>query len=305
MRPRNAVGAITALLSLLFTTLLVTAGPARAATLEEVTDFRENPSGLRMHLYVPDSVRPEAAVLVAVHWCTGSGPAMHSSTEFASLADQHGFIVVYPSATRAGNCFDVASSQALRRDGGSDPVSIAAMVRYVQENYSTDPSRVFVAGVSSGAMMTNVLLGNYPDLFAGGAAFAGVPHSCFAGPGEWNSQCADGQLVRSPREWGDAVRAAYPDYDGPRPRVQLWHGTNDETLDYQNFTEEIKQWTDVLGVSQDPTSSDTPRPGWDRTRYADADGTVQVEAVSLAGVSHDVLRSGMAAEAIAFFGLDT
>ena len=304
MRPRNAVGAITAALSLLLTALLTTASPARAASLVEVTDFGENPSNLRMHLYVPDSVQDEAPVLVVLHYCTGSGPAMHSGTEFAGLADQYGFIVVYPSATRSGNCFDVASEQALQRDGGSDPVAIASMVRYVQQNYATDPSRVFVTGVSSGAMMTNVLLGNYPDLFAAGAVFAGVPHSCFAGPGEWNSQCATGQLVKTPQEWGDAVRAAYPGYDGPRPRVQLWHGTEDETLNYQNFTEEIKQWTNVLGVSQDPTSSDSPRPGWDRTRYADASGTVQVEAISLQGVSHDVLSSGMAAEAVAFFGLD-
>jgi cellulase/cellobiase CelA1 len=80
--------------------------------------------------------------------------------------------------------------------------------------------------------------------------------------------------------------------------VQLWHGTADTTLNYNNFGEEIKQWTNVLGVSQTPTSTDTPQSGWTRTRY----GT-QVEAYSIAGVGHSLPLSGMAAYAIGFFGL--
>ena len=74
-----------------------------------------------------------------MHYCTGTGPAFYSGTEFASLADQYGFIVIYPSATRSGNCFDVSSPQALRHDGGSDPVGIVSMVRYVQQQLRHRP----------------------------------------------------------------------------------------------------------------------------------------------------------------------
>ncbi|CAL9369837.1 hypothetical protein SUDANB96_00838 [Streptomyces sp. enrichment culture] len=101
---------------------------APTAALTEVTGFGANPSNLQMYLYVPDSVTAKPAVVVAVHYCTGSGPAMYHNTEWASLADRYGFIVVYPSVTRASKCFDVASPQALRRDGGSDPVGIKSMV---------------------------------------------------------------------------------------------------------------------------------------------------------------------------------
>ena len=160
------------------------------------------------------------------------------------------------------------------------------MTRYAQQNYNADPNRTFVTGVSSGAMMTNVLLGAYPDVFRAGSAFAGVPFACFAGPGKWNSQCAQGQLTRTPQQWGDLVRNAYPGYTGPRPRMQLWHGTNDETLSYVNFGEAIKQWTNVHGLSQTPTSTDSPQSGWTRTRYANGSGQVQVEAISMAGVDH-------------------
>jgi poly(hydroxyalkanoate) depolymerase family esterase len=283
---------------------LAVATPASAATLTEVTNFGTNPSNLRMHLYVPDRVATRPAILVAVHYCTGTGPAFYSGTQFASLADRYGYIVIYPSATRSGQCFDVYSQQALRRDGGSDPVSIMSMVRYVQQRYNTDPARVFATGVSSGAMMTNVLLGNYPDVFAAGAAFAGVPHSCFAttGGSTWNSECANGQVIRTAQQWGDLVRGAYPGYTGPRPRMQLWHGTNDETLRYPNFGEEIKQWTNVHGLSQSPTFTDTPQSGYTRTRYGSSGGTAPVEAISMQGVPHNLPVN--AAEAIRFFGLN-
>jgi acetylxylan esterase len=177
-----------------------------------------------------------------------------------------------------------------------------SMITYAEQHYNGDANRVYATGVSSGAMMTNVLLGDYPDVFKAGSAFAGVPFACFAGPNSWNSDCANGLITKTPAQWGDLVRAANPGYTGPRPRMQVWHGTADTTLNYVNFGEEIKQWTNVLGVSQTPTATDTPQSGWTRTRYANGSGTVQVEAVSMAGVPHNL--PVQAAEAIHFFGLD-
>ncbi|MER5628435.1 PHB depolymerase family esterase [Streptosporangium sp. NPDC002544] len=280
---------------------LMAAPPAGAASLVEVTGFGTNPTNLRMHLYVPNNVTARPAILVAVHYCTGSGPAFHSGTEFASLADRYGFIVIYPSATRSGSCFDVYSPGALTRNGNSDPVGIVSMVNYVTSRYNADTGRVFVTGASSGGMMTNVLLGDYPDVFKAGAAFMGVPFGCFATTdgSTWNSACANGQVTKTPQQWGDLVRGAYPGYTGARPRMQVWHGTEDTTLRYPNFTEEIKQWTNVHGLSQTPTSTDKPQPTWTRTRYGSA-----VEAISLQGVGHNLPLGGQAAMVISFFGLD-
>ncbi|GAB3435001.1 hypothetical protein GCM10027436_12630 [Actinophytocola sediminis] len=291
--------------ALVLATLVRLEAPASAASLVEVTNFGTNPSNLRMHLYVPDNVAPQPAVVVAVHYCTGSGPAFHSGTEFARLADQYGYVVIYPSATRSGQCFDVYTQEALRRDGGSDPVGIRSMVSYVQQRYNADPSRIFVTGASSGGMMTNVLLGNYPDVFAAGAAFMGVPFACFATtpPNTWNSQCANGQIIRTPQQWGDLVRSAYPGYSGPRPRMQTWHGTEDATLRYPNFGEQIKQWTNVHGVSQTPAFTDSPQSGWTRTRYGGTGANAPVEAISLQGVGHNLPQGGQAARVIEFFGI--
>jgi acetylxylan esterase len=308
MRVRKALVAACATAAVMGVVgMVAVAAPAQAATLTEVTNFGNNPSGLRMHLYVPDAVQTRPAVLVAVHYCTGSGPAFFSGTQFASLADQFGFIVIYPSATRSGSCFDVSSPQALRHDGGSDPVGIVSMVRWVLQNRNGDPNRVYVTGASSGGMMTNVLLGDYPDVFKAGAAFMGVPFGCFATTdgSMWNTACANGQRIMTPQQWGDMVRNAFPGFTGARPRMQIWHGTEDATLRYPNFGESIKQWTNVHGLSQTPSFTDTPQPGWTRTRYGGTGVNAPVEAISLQGVGHSLPLGGQALMAIQFFGLNT
>ena len=303
---RTALKALAGVVALLATaiTVLLTASPASAASLVQITNFGYNPTNLGMYLYVPNNVQAHPAILVAVHQCTASGPGFYSGTQFASLADQYGFVVIYPSATRSGSCFDVSSPQSLTHNGSSDPAGIVSMVDYVEQHDNGDASRVYVTGASSGGMMTDVLLGDYPDVFKAGAAFMGVPFGCFATTdgSMWNAQCAQGQITMTPQQWGTLVFNADPGYSGPRPRVQLWHGTADGTLNYHNFGEEIKQWTDVLGVSQTPTSTDTPQSGWTRTRYGS--GTVQVEAYSIAGAGHVLPETGMAAYAIQFFGLN-
>ncbi|MGP3969936.1 extracellular catalytic domain type 1 short-chain-length polyhydroxyalkanoate depolymerase [Streptomyces sp. 6N223] len=310
-RQRRAFAALLgAVLPLLAATFLsaTTAAPASAsaAELTEITDFGENPSNLRMHLYVPDSVTEQPAVLLALHYCTGTGEAYYAGTQFASLADQYGFIVIYPTATRSSQCWDVSSQQALTRDGGSDPVGLKSMIDYTVETHGADTSRLFVSGGSSGAMMTNVMLGNYPDVFAAGSALAGVPFGCFATTdgSEWNSACAGGQITHTPQEWGDLVRAAYPGYEGPYPRMQVFHGTVDDILNYTNFQEEIKQWTNVHGLSQTPEYTDNPTPEWTRTRYGGTGTQVMVEANSFEGYGHG-LPGGLEQQVIEFLGLNS
>lgn len=289
---------------LIAVTALIFAGAASAASLTQVTNFGNNPSNLEMHLYVPDSIKDKSPILLAIHYCTGSGPVFYQNTSYKTLADKYGFIVIYPTAIRSSKCFDVYSSAALTRNGGSDPVSMRSMISYVQKNYNVDNNRIFATGTSSGAMATNVMLALYPDVFAAGAAFAGVPYGCFAttGNSEWNSECSGGRVIKSAQQWGDLVRNAYPGYSGNYPRMQLWHGTNDEGLNYNNFVEEIKQWTNVHGLSQIPEYTDSPTSGATRTRYGDSGENAPVEAISLQGVSHNLPVDEE--EAIRFFGLD-
>jgi acetylxylan esterase len=293
----------------LLTAVTFSAAPAKAASLVQVTNFGSNPSNNKMYIYVPNNVRANPPILVALHQCTGTGPGFFGSTAFASLADQDGFIVIYPDANRSGQCWDVSSTQALTRNGGSDPVGIMSMITYAEQHFNGNPGQVYVTGASSGAMMTNVLLADYPDVFKAGAAFMGVPYHCFfTGTVDgWNSACANGQVSMTAQQWGDLVRnTADPGYSGPRPRMQLWHGTADGTLNYNNFGQEILQWTNVTGVSSTPVSTTTPVSGWTETMYGNTSNP-PVEGISIAGAGHvlPIAGQGMEAAAIAFFGLNS
>jgi hypothetical protein len=87
--------------------------------------------------------------------------------------------------------------------------------------------------------------------------------------------------------------------------MQLWHGTADGTLNYNNFGQEILQWTNVTGVSSTPVSTTTPVSGWTETMYGSTSNP-SVEGISIAGAGHvlPIAGTGMEADAIAFFGLN-
>jgi acetylxylan esterase len=275
-----------------------------AGTYKEVADFGENPSNTRMFLYTPARIAAKPPVLVVCHWCHGTAnDCYNASYWYCSYADTFGFYVIFPNAPGSDGCWDVASAKALAHNSGGDPLGIVSMVRYVIKNYKADSTRVFVAGVSSGAMMTNVLLGAYPDVFVAGSAFAGVPFGCFAGPDSWNDDCAKGRITKTAEEWGDLVRTAFPGYTGKRPKIQMWHGTNDEVLNFHNLGEAVKQWTNVQGTDTVPESkeNDVFQTGWTRRRYANAKGEVVVETIVEQDQPHNLQVPQQ--EAMAFFGL--
>lgn len=294
--------------------LLARSPLAAGASLKQITSFGPNPTNATFYLYEPAGAVARAPLLVFPHWCHGTALDAFSSKPWRAAADRLGFLTVYPSSpwAAADGCWDVSSPGTLRHDGGGDSLAIASMVRWTLANRDVDPARVFAAGVSSGAMMTNVLLAAYPDLFAAGSAQAGVPFGCFAAPAElanskaafdyWSDACAKGKVVKTAQQWAADVHAAYPDYAGPRPKMQVMHGTADEVLNVQNYYEEIKMWTAVLGIDGTTPQSvvpNSPQGGWTKNVY----GTKGLfEAFLAQGVSHNI--PDQADEIIRFFGLN-
>lgn len=132
-----------------------------AQALQQVTNFGANTSGTKMYIYVPAKLADNPPIIVAIHYCTGTANAYYSGSPYAQLADQKGFIVIYPESPYSGTCWDVSSKQALTHNGGGDSNSIANMVTYTLDKYKGDATKVFVTGSSSGAMMTVSYNANY------------------------------------------------------------------------------------------------------------------------------------------------
>ena len=276
----------------LATTALLAAWPSFAADWQARVNYGGNTV---MDLYVPDTVDASPGIVVSLHYCSGNSSS--ARPWFKSAADQYGFIIIAPSA--GGNCFDASPSRSGERD------AITKMVAYVVTNNKADPTKVFAAGASSGACMTNALLAAYPEVFAGGSVLAGVPAGAWTGGNNygWTTPAN-----RSAQEWGEIVRKADPGFAGPWPRVQLWHGSADNTLNYMpNFPAEVAQWTNVHGVSDANATQETfkgSQDSWARISYKSASGTVVLETNVAQGAPHDLSGRGLWNDAVRFFGLD-
>src|SRR6266496_2397831 len=223
------------------------------------------PSYISMYIYVPNTPATKPPVLVVAHYCGGSASGVFGQAQgggIVAAADKYGFIMIFPQTTNAASsakCWDVGSKASLRHDGGGDTQAVAHMVKYSVSTYKANPDRVYATGDSSGAMMTQALLAVYPDVFKAGASFAGVPAGCWSAgwsaASNWGGTCANGSDIMTAQQWGDLVRGMYPSYTGHRPRVQLFHGDADAIINYKNFGEAIKEWTNVLGLATSPTST--------------------------------------------------
>jgi len=257
--------------------------------------FGPNPSGASFYLYVPTILAPNPPILVNPHWCHGSASAAFSGTQLATLADTYGYIMIFPdSPNTVDSCWDVSSKATLTHNGGGHSRAIVSMVDYVLAKYNANPKRVFSMGTSSGAMMTNVLLGAYPDVFAAGSAWAGVAFGCFADTingtvDYWNSACATGEVIKTGEQWKATVQAAYPSYTGWRPKMHVLHGSADTTLNPVNLEEEVKEWTTVLYLSTTtPVVTDNDiNPGWTTRSWSDRSGA-RVKATLASGVTHNI-----------------
>ena len=300
---------------------LLIATQARAGTYQKVnqSDWWQGVTGLpsyvNMYIFLPTTMATKPPIVVGVHHCQGTASSTHS--EMASLetiSDKNGFIMIYPEAT-GENCWDAGSIRSLKHGGGGDTGAVVQMVKYTLSKYSGDAGRVYTVGGSSGGIMTEALLGVYPDVFMAGVSLMGVPCGCWAssyndvtGTGstaQWSGPCAGGTVTHTGAQWGDLVRSYFPGYTGHRPRLQHWHGTADTTLNYKNMAEDIKEWTNLLGLSETPTGTEqnTPSSGTTHQYWKSSCGYTVYETFSMSGVGHAVPFNG--STVATYFGLST
>ncbi|MEU6772264.1 PHB depolymerase family esterase [Streptomyces sp. NPDC046759] len=264
------------------------AGPAAAAGLTQVSDFGSNPGSLNMYSFVPANLPGNAPLVVALHGCTQSANDYYGHSGWPKYADLYKFALVLPEQPSQTspliNCFDWGTPGDDDR-GKGEALSIYQMVQYAEANYHVDPSRIYITGLSAGAGMTADMLADYPDVFAGGSIDSGPAAQCSTS-GITNASCTSGTTTRTPRQWGDLIRNSDPGYGGPWPRVAVWQGSSDTTVNPAELTYNRDGWTDVWGTGQTPSRTRSLTGGTTENFYDDADGQAAVVTFSVSGMAH-------------------
>ncbi|MCW2236288.1 extracellular catalytic domain type 1 short-chain-length polyhydroxyalkanoate depolymerase [Azospirillum canadense] len=309
----------------------VPAMPAAQAQWSELPGdaFNAQGSALKATVYVSAGAqaRGKAPLLVLLHGCEQDAASFFTDSGWQDVADRHGLIVLLPEqqhnlfamvggASRYGNplgCFNFADRLTSPLKGGvpREAGAIVSMIDALRAGKGLDPAgsriedgHIYVSGLSAGAGMAATLLADYPQVFAGGALFAGVPALCAQSMTSAASLCgisvmrACGEVKArtggyDSREWAKAVQRASHPKGSPKgsPRVLIVQGTADCTVDPANALYLTNQWTAFHGLPADRPTVIGQEPSWPdravRKGYAPAGANdLWVESVLLAGVGH-------------------
>jgi polyhydroxybutyrate depolymerase len=108
--------------------------------------------GIERHylLHVPDAVRYPAPLVIVLHGGGGNAAQIRADNHFDRVADEHGFIAVYPE----GVDHFWNDGAAFRASEVDDVGFIAALIDAVSAEQPVDPARVYATGISNGGFMS-------------------------------------------------------------------------------------------------------------------------------------------------------
>jgi polyhydroxybutyrate depolymerase len=113
------------------------------------------------------------ALVIVLHGSGGNGLGMEIGTGFSSLADQQGFAVAYPDGL-----FEAMGAQTnwayFENDFTDDVGFMRQLIQTLQGSVQFDPRRVYVTGLSSGALMSHRLGVQLSDRVAAIGAIEGA-----------------------------------------------------------------------------------------------------------------------------------
>jgi len=240
-----------------------------------------NDAGTRSYkLYVPGShtARP-APLLVMLHGCTQNPDDFALGTGMNALAEEYGWLVVYPAQSQQANlsrCWNWFNAVD-QRHGQGEPSIIAGITTDVMARHAVDPAQVYVAGLSAGGAMAAIMGTQYPDLYAAVGVHSGLP---FAAADDLASA-----LAAMKGAMKDELRRSHA--PGRSLPIIVFHGDKDTTVHPVNGDELIQR------RRRHPAEAIEIEPGqvpdghaYTRTLHRRPDGSVHAEHWLVHGSGH-------------------
>lgn len=211
----------------------------------EIHGFGSNPGNLRMYIHFPVQLvnsSDQVPVVMALHGCSQSVKVIEKQTGWTELADRYGFIVIYPEQKKVNNPMTCFRWYQYGDEEMEEVASIYEMLQFAKRNYNVDTSKVFIYGLSAGAVMTIHMLVHHPKEFAVGAALAGGPYNIGeeGEAGLMDLAFFDG---KTPEEWKE--RLPKISSKDKFPRLILGHGNKDKLVNINSSFEIIDQFSTI------------------------------------------------------------
>lgn len=156
----------------------------------------------------------QTPAVIVLHGGGGNGHQVAAQTGMSAQADRAGFLAVYPDGSgrpqrglltwNAGHCCGYALDQQV-----DDVAFVAALIDELERDFAADPARIFLTGMSNGAMMSYRAACELADRIAAIAPVAG----------SMGVDCRPSAPVSVVAFHGTADQ--HVRYDGGAPRVEV------------------------------------------------------------------------------------
>lgn len=235
---------------------------------------------LTYKLYTPQgSPRRRLPLVVMLHGCTQSGADFAAGTDMNKLADELGFLVLYPeqsASANLGRCWNWHRPGNQKR-GSGEPAVIAALTRQTIETCRANPARVYVAGISAGGAAAAIVASAYPELFVAVGVHSGLAHGSVSTLGGALSAMRNG-IVASPD--GKMTR--------PPPTI-VFHGDQDSVVHPSNaggFLSHLRRSSSRSLFSHSVRGRSSGGRNFTRTLHRHSTGEVLLEDWTVHGSGH-------------------
>ncbi len=108
------------------------------------------------HVHLPPQQSTAMPLLLVLHGSGGTGAGTITLTHMNDLADQQDVIVVYPDGLNKGWADGRGASDS-DQQGVDDVTFLSQLIAALQAQYTINPHRVYVTGISNGGFMTQRL----------------------------------------------------------------------------------------------------------------------------------------------------
>jgi poly(hydroxyalkanoate) depolymerase family esterase len=239
-----------------------------------------SPAGSRAYrLFIPSRYQERPLPLVVMlHGCTQSPDDFAAGTRMNFIAEEQDCFVVYPAQPSQANqakCWNWFRTGDQQR-GRGEPSLIAGITRQIMRDYSVDPKRVYVGGLSAGAAAAAIMGATYDDLYAAIGIHSGL--AC--------GVATDLPSALVAMRQGGSGQKVISGGRTPVPTI-VFHGDRDTTVHPNNGDQILEQSVRTIGSQKKVHRGHVPGGhAYTRTILSDASGRAMLEHWNIHGAGH-------------------